>query len=125
MENELIEIVRKLYTDVFDNCDCPAVNNYYHDDAVCHFNGLNLSIDSLKSSMRDFVAAHSEIKTTIESIFASGNHTYARLRRDVVEKDTGNSRTILIMVEKRFEQKLVKELWFMVDDSNYAKTWTR
>ncbi|MDR6500647.1 ester cyclase [Burkholderia sp. MS455] len=125
MEDTMIAVVRSLYTDVFDTGNCPAVNNHYHDDAVCHFNGKDLSVESLKSSMRDFVAAHSDIRTTIESVFASGDRTFARLVRDVTEKESGRSRRINIMVEKRFVGDKVKELWFMVDDDQYRNTWAR
>lgn len=125
MEDTMIAVVRSLYTDVFDTGNCPAVNSHYHEDAVCHFNGKDLSVESLKLSMRDFVAAHSDIRTTIESVFASGDRTFARLVRDVTEKDSGRSRRINIMVEKRFVGDKVKELWFMVDDDQYRNTWAR
>lgn len=125
MNDQMIAVVRSLYTDVFDTGNCPAVNSHYHDDAICHFDGKDLSIESLKSSMCDFVAAHSEIRTTIESVFASGDRTFARLTRSVVAKDTGVPRRIQIMVEKRFVGDKVKELWFMVDDEQYRTTWNR
>jgi hypothetical protein len=121
-EASMINIVKALYTDVFDSGNCPVVNNYYHDDAKCHFKGKVLSIESMKKSMASFVARH-DITTTIESVVAKGDRTFARLRRDVKDKTSGESRSIEIMVEKRFEGLLVKELWFMVDDDIYSNTW--
>ncbi|QBQ38410.1 hypothetical protein E1742_21200 [Pseudoduganella plicata] len=125
MNDQMIAIVRSLYTDVFDTGNCPAVNSHYHDDAICHFNGKDLSIESLKSSMRDFVEAHTDIETKIESVFASGDRTFARLTRSVTEKASGVRRQIQLMVEKRFVGNKVQELWFMVDDEQYRTTWDR
>lgn len=121
-EASMVNIVKSLYTDVFDSGNCPVVNNYYHDDAKCHFKGKLLSIESMKKSMANFVAQH-DITTTIESVVAKGDRTFARLRRDVTDKASGQARSIEIMVEKRFEGLLVKELWFMVDDEIYSNTW--
>lgn len=124
-EQAMIETVKALYTDVFDSGNCPVVNSYYHDDADCHFKGVTLSVEEMKNSMREFVDLHSDIQTTVESIVAKGDRTFARLRRDVTRKDDGTQRSIEIMVEKRFEEGKVKELWFMVDDFLYAETWYR
>ena len=121
---QMITIVKALYTDVFDSGNCPVVNNYYKDKADCHFRGETLSVEEMKDAMEEFVAAH-DIKTTIESVVASGDRTFARLRRDVVLKETGEERAIEIMVEKRFEGNKVAELWFMVDDELYTKTWLK
>lgn len=128
MENrvdEMINIVKSLYTDVFDNGNCPAVNSYYHEDAACHFKGEQLTVAAMKDAMADFVAQHSNVSTSIESVVAQGDRTFARLRRDVTLKETGASRSIEIMVEKRFEDMKVRELWFMVDDEMYIKTWLK
>jgi hypothetical protein len=121
-EASMINIVKSLYTDVFDSGNCPVVNSYYHDDAQCHFKGKILSVDSMKNSMANFVAEHN-ITTTIESVIAKGDRTFARLCRKVTDKSSGMSRDIEIMVEKRFEGMKVKELWFMVDDDIYSNTW--
>ncbi|MBA2649373.1 MAG: ester cyclase [Legionella sp.] len=125
MEEKLREIVRSLYTDVFSTGNCPAVDSHYHEDAICHFNGKKLPISSLKSSMCDFVEQHSEIKTTIESLIVDGNRTYARLTRDVTEKESKERRRINIMVEKYFVGEKIQELWFMVDDAKYTAMWDR
>lgn len=121
-EDAMINIVKSLYTDIFDSGNCPVVNSHYHDDARCHFKGKVLSIESMKKSMANFVADH-DIATTVESVVAKGDRTFARLRRDVRQKETGQTRSIEIMVEKRFEGLKVKELWFMVDDEIYTNTW--
>ncbi len=125
MENKMIEIARSLYTDIFASGNCPAVDSHYHTDAICHFNGRDLTIASLKASMCDFVAQHSDIKTNVESLIASGDRTFARLTREVTEKETGRRRQIHIMVEKRFVGDKIKELWFMVDDDKCAAMWDR
>ena len=124
-EEEMLSIVNALYTDVFDSGNCPVVNSYYHDDAACHFKGEVLTVDQMRESMREFVEMHSDIKTTIESVVAKGDRTFARLRRDVTKKDDGKQRSIEIMVEKRFEGNKVRELWFMVDDELYSNTWNK
>lgn len=125
MENKMIEIARSLYTDVFASGNCPFIDNYYHADAICHFNGRQLSVESLKSSMCDFVERHSEIHTTIDTLIASGDRTYARITRDVTEKESGKRRKFQIMVEKHFVGEKVKELWFMVDDDVTTNMWDR
>lgn len=122
-EDQLINIVKSLYTDIFDNGNCPAVNSHYHEQADCHFKGKVMTVEQMKSAMEEFVNAHESIRTTIESVVAQGDRTFARLRRDVVLKGTGQERSIEIMVEKRFEDLKVKELWFMVDDEMYENTW--
>lgn len=122
-EQEMLSVVNALYTDVFDSGNCPVVDSYYHDNAKCHFKGTTLTIEQMKESMREFVDMHSDIKTTIESVVAKGDRTFARLRRDVTKKDSGESRSIEIMVEKKFDGPKVKELWFMVDDDLYSETW--
>lgn len=123
-EAQMITIVKSLYTDVFDSGNCPIVNSYYADGADCHFNGGVMTVEAMKASMKTFVAEH-DIKTTVESVVASGDRTFARLRRDVVNKDSGEPRVIEIMVEKRFEDMKVAELWFMVDDKVYSETWSK
>lgn len=122
---EMIGIVKSLYTDIFDSGNCPAVNSHYHEDAACHFKGEKLTVAAMKDAMADFVSQHSKVSTSIESLVAQGDRTFARLRRDVTLKETGMSRSIEIMVEKRFEGTKVRELWFMVDDELYAKTWLK
>jgi hypothetical protein len=121
-EKSNIDIIKALYTDVFDSGNCPVVNGYYHDDAVCHFKGHILKVEEMKQSMAEFVAKHESITTTIESLVARDERTYARLRRDV-KLPGENIRSIEIMVEKRFEGSKVKELWFMVDDEVYSNIW--
>src|SRR5438128_1272208 len=123
MESRMIEMARSLYTDIFASGNCPVIDTYYHKDAICHFNGRELTVESMKSSMCDFVAQHSEIHTTIETLIASGDRTYARLTRDVTEKETGKQRKIHIMVEKRFVDEKIMELWFMVDDKMCTNMW--
>lgn len=122
-ELDNISIVRTLYTDVFDSGNCPIVNNYYHDDAICHLKGQVLKIEEVKKGMAEFVSRHENISTTIESVFAKGDRTYARLRRDAQMAGEELPRSIEIMVEKRFEGNKVKELWFMVDDEVYSNIW--
>ena len=41
----MIEIARSLYTDIFDSGNCPAVDEHYHKDAICHFNGRDSGRD--------------------------------------------------------------------------------
>ncbi|MEX3238721.1 ester cyclase [Serratia quinivorans] len=121
-EKNNMDVVKALYTDVFDSGNCPVVNSYYHDDAVCHLKGNVLKIEEMKQGMAEFVAKHENIVTTIESLVARDDRTYARLRRDVTLPGEG-VRSIEIMVEKRFEGSKVKELWFMVDDEIYSNIW--
>lgn len=49
-ETELknIEIVKSLYTDVFDTGNCPVVNDYYHKGAKCHLKGKTLQVEQMK-----------------------------------------------------------------------------
>lgn len=122
-EQDMLEVVRALYTDVFDSGNCPVVDNYYRNGAPCHFKDRTLTVEEMKESMREFVDMHSEIKTTIESVVVKGDRTFARLRRDVTKRENGEQRSIDIMVEKRFESGKVAELWFMVDDQLYSDTW--
>jgi predicted SnoaL-like aldol condensation-catalyzing enzyme len=118
-----INVIKSLYTDVFDSGNCAIINNYYHDDAICHLNGKKLNLEEMKKGMGEFVAKHESISTTIESIIARGDRTYARLRRDAKIAGDKAPRSIQIMVEKRFEDDKVKELWFMVDDDAYSNIW--
>ncbi|QJW54947.1 hypothetical protein HL670_01829 [Serratia plymuthica] len=126
-ETELknIEIVKALYTDIFDTGNCPVVNNYYHDDAKCHLKGRTLHIEQMKGGMAEFVEKHESISTSIESVFAVGDRTYARLNRQATLKGEGQPRDIEIMVEKRFVDGKVAELWFMVDDDMYSEIWLK
>ncbi|KYQ97086.1 hypothetical protein AWY96_00660 [Serratia plymuthica] len=126
-ETELknIEIVKALYTDIFDTGNCPVVNNYYHDDAKCHLKGRTLHIEQMKGGMAEFVEKHESISTSIESVFAVGDRTYARLNRQATLKGEGQPRDIEIMVEKRFVDGKVAELWFMVDDEMYSEIWLK
>lgn len=121
-EKNNIDIVKALYTDVFDSGNCQVVNSYYHDDAMCHLKGKILKIEDMKKGMAEFVTKHKNITTIIESLIAREDRTYARLRRDVELPGEG-VRSIEIMVEKRFEGSKVKELWFMVDDEIYSNIW--
>ncbi|MCS3402500.1 MULTISPECIES: ester cyclase [Pantoea] len=126
-ENELknIEIVKSLYTDVFDTGNCPVVNSYYHEGAKCHLKGKTLHIEQMKGGMGEFVAKHASILTSVESVFAAGDRTYARLNRRATLKGEEQARDIEIMVEKRFVDGKVAELWFMVDDEMYSEIWLK
>ncbi|MCC8374092.1 MULTISPECIES: ester cyclase [Photorhabdus] len=123
IELKNIEIVKSLYTDVFDTGNCPVVNNYYHDDAKCHLKGKTLLVEQMKGGMAEFVEKHTSISTSIESLFAVGDRTYARLNRQATLKGEERARDIEIMVEKRFVDGKVAELWFMVDDEIYSNIW--
>ncbi|OKB66499.1 hypothetical protein BHU62_11510 [Serratia marcescens] len=126
-ETELkhIEIVKSLYTDVFDTGNCPVVNDYYHKGAKCHLRGKTLQVEEMKGGMAEFVEKHASISTSIESIFAVGDRTYARLNRQATLKGESQPRDIEIMVEKRFVDGKVAELWFMVDDEMYSEIWLK
>lgn len=123
MQSSLEKIVRALYQDIFDTGNCPAVDSHYQEDAICYFNGIELSIASLKSSMNIFVSAHQDIKTEIKELIINDNKTFARLERYATDKETGIRRKINIMVVKHFEGLKVAKLWFMVDDDVYRQIW--
>ena len=123
VELKNLEIVKALYTDVFDTGNCPVVNDYYQDDAKCHLKGKTLLVEQMKGGMSEFVEKHESISTSIESLFAVGDRTYARLTRQAILKGEKQSRDIEIMVEKRFVDGKVVELWFMVDDDMYSNIW--
>lgn len=125
IELKNISIVKSLYTDIFDTGNCPVVNDYYHEDAKCHFKGTTLKVEQMKGGMAEFVGKHASISTSIESIFAVGDRTYARLNRQATLKGEGQPRDIEIMVEKRFVGGKVAELWFMVDDKMYSEIWLK
>ncbi|MBF4438474.1 hypothetical protein ERJ77_29095, partial [Vibrio anguillarum] len=124
-EQKNLEIVKSLYTDIFDTGNCPVINDYYHQDAQCHLKGKTLQVEQMKGGMAEFVDKHASISTSIESLFAVGDRTYARLNRQATLKGEGQPRDIEIMVEKRFVDGKVAELWFMVDDDMYSEIWLK
>ncbi|HDI3302775.1 TPA: ester cyclase [Vibrio cholerae] len=125
IEQKNLEIVKSLYTDIFDTGNCPVINDYYHQDAQCHLKGKTLQVEQMKGGMAEFVDKHASISTSIESLFAVGDRTYARLNRQATLKGEGQPRDIEIMVEKRFVDGKVAELWFMVDDDMYSEIWLK
>ena len=125
IEQKNLEIVKSLYTDIFDTGNCPVINDYYHQDAQCHLKGKTLQVEQMKGGMAEFVDKHASISTSIESLFAIGDRTYARLNRQATLKGEGQPRDIEIMVEKRFVDGKVAELWFMVDDDMYSEIWLK
>ena len=124
MREEMEAILRSLYQDIFDTGNCPAVDSHYRDDAICHFNNLELTLQDLKASMAKFVSLHSDIKTEIEDLLIDGNKTFARLKRTAICNQTKQKKIINIMVVKKFVEKKVAELWFMVDDHTYQEIWS-
>lgn len=124
MKSRLEMIVRSLYQDIFDTGNCPAVGSHYYDDVICYFNGLQLSLNNLKSSMAKFVSLHEDIKTEIKDLLIDDNRTFARLERSATNKETKERRTINIMVLKHFRGEKIEKLWFMVDDNQYLNIWS-
>ena len=122
-EERQIAVVRNLYTDVFHSGNCKAVDIYYQPDAISHFGDKVLSLAEMKVAMQDCISQCRSIKTTIQSVFSRGDRTYARLLREFTCDDDDRVHRVNIMVEKRFVGDKVQEVWFMVDDPQYALPW--
>lgn len=124
MRETLEANVRALYQDIFDSGNCQAVDPHYHKDVVCHFNGLELTLENLKAAMAKFVALHKDIKTEIKHLLVDGQRTFAHLERTATCKDTGRTNTAEIMVLKEFRDDKVARLWFMVDNELVREIWS-